>query len=68
MQLLWICEEKGRAIGWAGHTYKEIFGAWPQGLSKQAIAEPTPILKSWLRSRDIAFAKARRNGEARYAV
>lgn len=57
-QLLWIVEEKGRAIGWAGHAYKEIFGVWPQGLSKRMAAEPTPLMQSWLHSRNIAYAKA----------
>lgn len=59
MQLLWVAEDKGRAIGWAGHAYKEIFGDWPRGLSKMLVAEPTPQMRSWLRSRDIDYAKAR---------
>lgn len=57
-QLLGYAEERNRSIGWAGHTYKEIFGFWPQGLSKRIAAEPTPLMRSWLRSRDIRFAKS----------
>jgi superfamily II DNA or RNA helicase len=55
-QLLWVCEEKGRQLGWAGHVYKDLYGLWPQGLSKTFAVEPTPLVRSWLKSRDIAFA------------
>lgn len=57
-QLLWYAEERNRAIGWAGHAYKELFGVWPQGLSKRFAVEPAPLMRSWLRSRDIRFAKS----------
>ena len=57
-QLLFFAEERGRAIGWAGHTYRELFGDFPKGLSKNFASEPTPLMRSWLRSRDIRYAKA----------
>lgn len=68
-QLLWVVEERGRAMGWAGHAYKEIFGVWPQGLSKRFAAEPTPLMRAWLHSRNIAYAKAmkKRMEETSYA-
>jgi hypothetical protein len=68
MQLLWICEERGHSLGWAAHNYKDVFGDWPRGLSKTAAAEPTQLMRRWIQSRNIAFARARQNGEARYAV
>lgn len=58
-QLLGFAEERGRAIGWAGHAYKDLFGVWPQGLSKRFSTQPTPLLRSYLRHRDIVFAKSR---------
>lgn len=67
-QLLWVADDRGRKEGWAAYAYKEVFGVWPKGLSKMMASEPTPLMRSWLRSRDIAFAKARHNGETRYAV
>jgi DNA repair protein RadD len=68
-QLMWFAEERGRSHGWAAHTYKDIFGVWPRGLPKYAGHEPTPLMRSWLRSRDIAFAKAKQNtSEVRHAV
>lgn len=57
-QLLAYAEERGRAIGWAGHTYRELFGDFPKGLSKNFATEPTPLMRSWLKSRDIRYAKA----------
>lgn len=57
-QLLWVAEDKSRSIGWAAYAYKEIFGVWPKGLSKRFAVEPTPLMRSWLHSRNIAYAKA----------
>lgn len=68
-QLLQYADERGRKQGWVAHTYRDLFGVWPRGLSALDRAEPDPLLRSWLRSRDIAFAKSRdRTQEARYAV
>ena len=56
-QLLWIAREKGYKDGWAAHKHKEKFGGWPAG----HFAEPEPpdaTVRSWVRSRQIAYAKA----------
>jgi DNA repair protein RadD len=66
-QLLEYADERGRKQGWAAHAYKEIFGVWPRGLDELDRCEPTPLVRSWLRSRDIVFAKTRQN-EVRHAV
>jgi hypothetical protein len=58
-QLLGFAYERGRSDGWAAHAYREVFGTWPNRLSKLDRFEPTPLMRSWLRSRDIAFAKSR---------
>jgi DNA repair protein RadD len=53
-----IAEEHGYKPGWIAHKYKEKFGVWPAwGLSPEPI-EPTPEVRAWVRSRQIAYAKA----------
>ena len=55
-QLLWIALERGYKPGWAAHKHKEKFGDWP---ARGAEPEPPdPAVRSWVRSRQIAYAKA----------
>lgn len=56
-QLQWVRQDRGRAEGWVGHAYKEIFGVWPRSLPKDVEERPSGLLLSWLRSRDIAYAR-----------
>ncbi len=58
-QLLWFANERGYRPGWAAHKFKEKFGDWPHGTPTPM--EPTPEVRSWIRSRTIAYAKARQN-------
>jgi DNA repair protein RadD len=54
---LFICQERGYQRGWAAHKYKEKFGSWPPwGASPEPI-EPTAECRSWVKSRQIAYAK-----------
>ncbi len=56
-QLLWIAAERRYNPGWAAHQYKQKFGAWPS----VRFADPMPpddTVRSWVRSRQIAYAKA----------
>lgn len=54
-----LAQERGYQRGWIAHKYKEKFGAWPAwGATVQPI-EPTPEARSWVRSRQIAYAKSR---------
>jgi DNA repair protein RadD len=53
-----IAEERGYKPGWVAHKFKEKFGDWPAGRYVPPI-EPSPEVLSWVRSRNIAFAKAR---------
>jgi DNA repair protein RadD len=53
-----IAEERGYKPGWVSHKFKEKFGDWPAGRYVPPI-EPSPEVLSWVRSRNIAFAKAR---------
>ena len=58
-QLIGYCELKGQAPGAAYHRYIEKFGVGPSML-KPAAKEPTPGVLSWIRSRQIAYAKRRK--------
>src|SRR5438270_173603 len=58
-QLLYIASERGYQRGWAAHKYREKFGGWPSWRDLEPTF-PDPAVRSWVRSRQIAFAKARR--------
>ena len=57
--LVWIASERGYKPGWAAYKYKEKFGSWPAWGAAPEPIPPTPEVRSWVRSRMIAFAKAR---------
>ena len=56
-QLLWIGREKGYRDGWAAHKHREKFGDWPAACDAEPEA-PDAAVRSWVRSRQIAYAKA----------
>lgn len=60
-ELRWIATVRGYAPGWASHKFRERFGVWPNDPRVRAATPQEPSLKTknWLRSRQIAFAKAR---------
>jgi DNA repair protein RadD len=53
-----IAAERGYKPGWAAHKFKEKFGIWPATRYAQPM-QPSPEVMSWVRSRNIAFAKAK---------
>lgn len=55
--LLWVADEKGYQPGWAVHKYREKYGDWPPSRHVTAI-EPDPATRAWIRSRQIAYARA----------
>jgi superfamily II DNA or RNA helicase len=57
--LIYIANERGYKPGWAAVNYKEKFGCWPPYGSNPEPIPPTPEVRSWVRSRLIAYAKAR---------
>jgi superfamily II DNA or RNA helicase len=59
--LLYIANERGyeKAKGWAAHKHKDKFGDWPPRGSSPTPIAPTAEVRSWVRSRDIAYAKRR---------
>lgn len=64
-QLQTIGAQRGYSKGWASHKYKDRFGAWPNDVIWAPRVEPEPDVLSWVRSRDIAFAKGK--GRSRVA-
>ena len=58
-ELLGLAEERGYAPGWASHQFKEKFKHWPDGYDRVAMS-PSVSTRNWVKSRQIAFAKARR--------
>ena len=56
-ELAWIAAERGYQRGWIAHKYREKFNAWPPWGSQPVPAEPTQEVRSWVRSRAIAFAR-----------
>ena len=57
-QLAWIAEQRSYKLGWVAHQYKTKFGVWPPR-SPVAPVPPSYEVASWVKSRQIAYAKAR---------
>ena len=55
---VYIALERGYKPGWAAYKYKERFGAWPPYGAVTPLP-PSPEVRSWERSRQIAYARAR---------
>lgn len=53
-----IAKERGYKAGWVSHKFKEKFGQWPAAREIRPI-EPSAEVRSWVRSRAIAFAKGK---------
>jgi hypothetical protein len=52
--------ERGHKSGWAAHKFKEKFGTFPPwDWNRLPHEAPEPATRSWIRSREIAFAKSR---------
>jgi superfamily II DNA or RNA helicase len=56
-QLLWIAHDRGYKEGWAAMKYKDAFGCWPNGISKD-VETPDGVVLSWERSQRIKWAKS----------
>jgi DNA repair protein RadD len=57
-RLIWIAHERGYKRGWAAHQFKQKFGTWPPRIDVSPL-EPDPATFAWVRSRQIAYAKAK---------
>ena len=66
-QFLGYAESKGYKSGWAFHKYFEFTGKEARGL-RQVSAAPTAELLGWIRSRQIATAKAQQKRGGQHAA
>lgn len=57
--LLGHARKKGYKDGWAANQYREKFKVWPRGLEDMPTT-PKPEILSWIRSRQIAYAKSKK--------
>jgi DNA repair protein RadD len=56
--LTYIAVERGYRPGWIAHKYREKFDAWP-AVRKIEPQQPNAEVLSWVRSRNIAYAKGK---------
>ena len=55
--------EFGWSDGRAAHVFRDIFSVWPNAVRNARPAMPSTMLRSWVRSRLIAYAKAKRGAD-----
>jgi DNA repair protein RadD len=58
-QLRGYAQTRGYATGWAAHQFRQKFDVWPNGYKDVPAMEPTPKVLSWIKSRQIAWAKGK---------
>ena len=63
-QLQGYAAEKGYRAGWAANQYRNAVGCWPNAHSSAPAQTPSREVRSWIKSRQIAFAKRREAQEA----
>lgn len=59
-QLQWVAIDRNKKPGWVAHTYQEIFGDYPPRVVVPA-HEPDPMLKSYIKHKQIKWARSHRN-------
>lgn len=64
-QLRYVASERDRSEGWAAQKFREIFEVWPNHYKNSLLRAPSAMLLGWLRSRDIAYARAKQSERAR---
>ena len=59
--LTFYAQDKGYNKSWADHKYRERYQVWPNAIDKKTIdpIRPDQDTMNWIKSRQIAFAKAR---------
>ena len=58
-ELKHIAQERGYQRGWIAHKYREKFGSYPSlNIDRLTPHPPSPTTLSWVRSRNIAWAKS----------
>jgi DNA repair protein RadD len=59
-QLMGYAQGRGYASGWAAHKFREKFDVWPNSYKDVPAMQPTPKVLSWIKSRQITWAKSKR--------
>ena len=62
--LKWWAEQKGYKPGYASVKFKELFGEWPNGESREDGQPPTPELLRWIRMQANAWKREIKKREA----
>jgi DNA repair protein RadD len=57
-ELKFYAGERGYKAGWTAHKFREKFGRWPNRLDHLPPLEPSLATLGWIRSKQIAYAKA----------
>jgi len=60
-QLRWIERERGYRPGWTAYKFREKFGHWPARNDVEP-SPPVAATRAWVRSRQIAYARAMARG------
>jgi DNA repair protein RadD len=60
-ELTFIGQQRGYKPGWVAHKFKEKFGNWPPRGIQPRVQPASPEVSSWVRSRQIAYAKAKQS-------
>lgn len=55
---------RGRAPGWGAHLFRDVTGVWPRGMDGVQPEEPCLELLSFIRHKDLAWAKSKRRTAA----
>jgi DNA repair protein RadD len=58
-ELKHIAASRSYQRGWIAHKYKEKFGDWPMGLDHFTGLPPSQATLGWIKSKQIAYAKAK---------
>jgi DNA repair protein RadD len=58
-QLKKYAQTRGYSEGWCAWKFREKFKIWPNAYKDVPAEDPTPKILSWIKSRNIAFAKSR---------
>ena len=61
-ELLGYCKLHGKTPGYASHIYKAKMGVWPNAYKDAEIVAPGAITLSYIKSRQIAYARSSRRG------
>lgn len=59
-ELKMYARQNGYSDGWASHKYREKTSVWPNHYKDAPLIQPSPETLSWIKSRQIAWAKRRK--------